>query len=694
MAGFASDLPLNTESDSEDLFPADDADQKRIVSWVQRKFILAEMARQPQEDRWLNYYKGYRSFISAKKPGMWRSQVWMPISFYVIETILPRLAASLPSAKVEPVGPGDTLPAATMEEVIHWAEDVSELYIEQVKAVKSSLIYGTGILKVGLGQKKGYNIKTEPVMQQTTMSVATGQTDLNGDPMMQEVPGKPQPVVDPATGQPQTTTTREEYLLYEGPIAEAVDIENFFPDPMCSDVDDARFVIHRVYRDAQHIKEKIADGTYKVPDPQDWRRFLDNRATSAVLTRLSEIERGSQQTEEGSDKDLFPLLEFWTKQFVITVAGERGEGILLRAERNPYAHGEIPFIRVVDHIVPHEFWGIGELEPLEGIQDVLNAIWNSRIDNVKLALNKMFAVVEDAMVNPNDLVLRPGGVIRLREGLPIQQVFQELQLGDVTQSAYTEAAEIEREGEKVTGVSPYQTGQDSPAYNRTATGVALISEQGNTRFSFKVTLAEHTGYKRLARMYASVLQQFCPADLIVKLESSAAQSLLDAKLQQAAMQGMPVPQKDPMSGQYMMQAGPAQPGAVDPATGQPAAPAMMPIPPEQMMQAFGVDPTNGWAQVSQDGITGRFRFDIEAESSAQTLSTRREQTLSLAQTAMADPYFKPRKIREDLLKEFGRKNVDEYLYSDIEIQMMQQQQAMAAAQQQQQSQNSGPPSKG
>jgi hypothetical protein len=60
---------------------------------------------------------------------------------------------------------------------------------------------------------------------------------------------------------------------------------------------------------------------------------------------------------------------------------------------------------------------------------------------------------------------------------------------------------------------------------------------------------------------------------------------------------------------------------------------------------------------------------------------RREQTLSLATNLMQDPYMKPRPIREDLLKEFGRKNVDDYLMSDMEIQMMQQQAAMAQASQ-------------
>ena len=626
------DIPQFLYGEDEDLYPSDEDDQKKAVSWVQQRFIQADSARKPSEERWLRYYKAFRSYVAPRKAGQWQSQAWMPISFYVIETILPRLAAQLPSAVVNPVGPQDVNPAKTMEEVLHWAEDKSELYIEQIKAVKSSLLYGTGILKIGYGEKKGYNIVDEPVMQETTAEIATGE-DMDGAPIMQTVQTGVEPVLD-EDGQPKTETVRTEYFTYQGPIAEAVDIENFFPDPIASDIADARYVIHRVYRDRRHLEKMFKAGTYKKPPEDKWESYLTEYAS---LKRSSEIGYTNDSLPD-QERDLFPLLELWTDDFCVTVLGERGDGILLRAQRNPYAHGEKPFVKIVDHIVPHEFWGIGELEPLEGIQDTLNAMWNARIDNVKLSLNKMFAVVMDYMVDPNDLVVRPGGVVRMREGLPLQQVFSPIDLGDVTSEAYTEVQELEREAEKASGVSPYQTGQDSPAYNRTATGVALISEQGNTRFSFKVSLAEHTGYKRLVRQYASIVQQFVPEDLVIRLKDTP--DMIDAP-------------PDPMTGMPM----------IDPMTGMP-----MKVP----------DPTGGWQQITPDSIGGRFDFDIEAESSAQTVSVRREQTLSLAGQLMADPYMKPRPIREDLLKEFGRKNPEEYLYSDQEIAMMQ----AAAAQQQ------------
>jgi hypothetical protein len=297
----------------------------------------------------------------------------------------------------------------------------------------------------------------------------------------------------------------------------------------------------------------------------------------------------------------------------VTVAGsgERGSFILLRVERNPYAHGEKPFIRVVDHLVPHEFWGIGELEPLEGLQSVMNSLWNSRIDNVKLVMNTMFLASMQYIEDPSDLQVRPAGVVRVTDGIPLDQAVRPLEMGEVTQSSYNEIAEAERMTEKVSGVSQLTAGTASPegGVGRTATGLTLMSETGNARFSHKVLIAEMTGFRSLARQFASCLQQYAPEEQVIRIAGQVGQ--------------------------------------------------------EQ------------WKTVTADSIGGRFDFDVEGESSSQTESMRREQTLSLFQMLAGDPYTKPLKIREDVLKVFGRKNVQDYILTPEELQQLYAAQAAA-----------------
>ncbi len=513
---------IDYDSPEEDLFPQDEEDQKTLTGWATSAFKDASSGRSEIEDRWRKYYKMYRSYGGKRPPGDWRSRVWIPMSFYVIETIVPRLVAQLPKLTVEPVGPEDVEGAKQMEFVLDYVTKQSDLYLELVKAFKSSLIYGTGILKTCYDEK--YATSIMPEMQPVTQPAPTGQLDINGEVQQTQIP----------TGQEEPTgkMTRQEILKYAGPMAESVDIFNFFVSPEAEDVDSASYVIHRVFRTRQHIENLARKGKYHLPPDMDWDSVGSSPfgGDNPMQERLGDIGLAGDGAHSAKGTKLIELREFWTDDLVFTVVGEKH---LIRCERNPYAHSEKPFVRIVDHMVQQEFYGVGELEPLEGVQDTINALWNSRIDNVKLVLNKMFAVSVDYLENENDLKMRPGGIIRLREGVPIDQAIQAIDMGDVTDDAYQEAAEMERLSEKVSGVSAYQMGTDSPALNRTATGVALISEQGNTRFAHKVRISELTGLRRLAKHFGSVVQQFLPEGFYVRLQGAGGQYLFQTIDQQS-----------------------------------------------------------------------------------------------------------------------------------------------------------------
>jgi len=590
--------------EDEDFFPEDESEQQTIIDWINRVFLTSRTAKSNHQDRWDKYYKMYRSFVKARPKGDWRSRVWMPLAFYVIESITPRLVAQLPKFTVLPVGPEDTEPAKQMELLLEWATDRSELYLELVKGLKSALIYGTGVFKTLYDEQTSFEILREPVMQQLMGEMPTGQLDIDGNPLMQQV----------SMGQQETgefTTTRRPYASYQGPRAEAVDIGDFFIDPIADSIETARYCIHRVWRDRQHLEKMFDEGVYKKPEKNIWDTFVSDHT---ALQRQDLVSLGPGSAPNELDQSLYSVLEVWTDEYILAALGTKDQAnILLRAERNPYAHGEKPFVRIVDHLVPHEFWGIGELEALEGIQDTVNAIWNSRIDNVKMSLNTMFVAVMDYLLDPSDLQVRPAGIIKVREGIPLRDVIQPVEMGDVTASAYTETSALEEMSQRVTGVSPYTTGGDSPTFNRTATGVALISEQGNTRFAHKVKMAELTGFRRLAKHYASILQQFMPMEMAVRILS---------------------PQ-----------------GGV------------------------------AFQQVTAEGISGRFDFDIESESSSQTESIRREQTLSLFQMLVAMPEVKRQQLIIDVLQTFGRKDISSYIYTPEEMQMMMMQQQQQMAQQ-------------
>lgn len=620
------------------LFPADEDSHQDLVRWCNSAFLAADGARSQYQERWERYYKLYRSYLPAK-PGDWHSRVFIPIVFWIIETITPRLVAQLPKFVAYPIGPEDQDPAEHMEQLLDWAVQESDLYVELVKAFKSALKYGTGIIKTfhrqDIRRARKMRQMTVPLTVPMEMPVIDPETGLqmydpDGQPLVEMKEYDTGQVIE--MGQ---QAQKYSYVAYDGPAAECIDIFNFWPAPEAEDLDSARYVIHRTFRELSYVQRRVQEGIYRWPEnmgPDE----VSSAEDDPMLSRLSSIGLGAGSNSDPTRKPV-ELLEFWTDDGrVITMANRKA---ILRVQENPFDHSEKPFVRVVDYLAEHEFWGIGEAEPLEGLQDLQNALVNSRIDNVRLVLNAMFAVNVSNIEDIRDLKMRPGGVVRVKGDLPTRDVIERIDLGDVTSSAFEEAAAAEATTEKVSGVSAYQMGLDSPSLNNTATGVAIIQEQGASRFGLKSKLAELMGLRRLARHYGSILQQFLTEERTVRLTGPDGQALwstfapdsiqggldyniqsesttqtqtvrLDQKMNllnlvaQFAPQGVMAALDDVLDamgikdkGRYLAAPPPMMPGQM-PMPGQPSLPgspgSQIPAPsPDSELAALGGDPTQG-----------------------------------------------------------------------------------------------------
>jgi hypothetical protein len=591
-----TDFPLDADGLSN-------SDHDSWQKWCLQALKAAERARSQHEKDWDRFYLAYRSWVS-QDDGDWHSRVYMPIPFYIIETVLPKLIAQLPGFLVMPVGPEDVEGARSMEDLLKWAAEApgsgcyeGTLYEELVKGFKQALKYGTGILKTYHNvlempvkrSRETYEDITVPTSN-PMMDPETGEpfTDLDGNQMME--------YGEESLGQLPSgyENTLEPETRYDGPAAESVDIYNFWPSPEATSIEDARYLIHRTFKTIPYVKKMVKQGIYKFPKGTSVEQF----ATTPDRPHRKRMSKLGFDSPSDPSQMVVEIHEFHYGQKLVTMLNQSK---VVRVEETPFEHGEYPFVRIVDHYQEHEFWGIGEIEPIQHLVELMNTEVNARIDNWKLILNAMFAVNIDHVADQRELVMRPGGIIRMREpGMPINQVMQRIELGDVTSSAYEEVQQTKDMIEMVTGVSPYTAGGDSPSMNDTATGVSLISEQGNTRFALKMTLNELAGLKRLGRHFGSLLQQFLPEETQIRVIGEA--------------------------------------GAVS------------------------------FRDVTQQSILGAFDYDIDSQSTTQTESVRREQDMNLlmAMASLVDPttgqpYLNIPEMMADILRNTNHKDTDRYL---------------------------------
>ncbi len=520
-----------------DLYPETDEEVAELRTWCLDAWIAATSARNEHESRWDRYDKHYETYVKRDKSD-WRSRVIMPEIFTQIETIKPRLISHLPKFLPRPVGPEDVELAQLMETLMDWAARNSKLHLELVKLFHPVLLYGTGILKTFPETRYGWGSEMSTVFQTETQLVKTPIID----------PDTQRPMIDP-DGNPvlneeeisldipvDMVPEKIRYVAYDGPGAKSLNIRNFWPAPEAEDVQGARYCIHRVYKSVSEIQRLILKGVYRFPEEMSFSDLF----TAHDDPRITQME--SLEFSPGNDptRKQLELLEFWTNDGpdspgrVITIANRKA---ILRVHENPFWHGMKPFVRFVDYLRPNHFWGIGEVQAMEGLQDAINAIVNQRIDAGRLINNPMFAVNKDDLYNLGDLAVRPGGVVPFKgDGSRANEVLHRIDLGEVPTSAFTEVQSLQNMSERVTAVSSYQQGIDAPSQVETATGAAIMQEAGASRFGLKVKLFEIDPFEDLSLQYGSLLQQFTSTERVVRLVGPAGEVSWQ-KIDPAALQG-------------------------------------------------------------------------------------------------------------------------------------------------------------
>lgn len=306
------------------------------------------------------------------------------------------------------------------------------------------------------------------------------------------------------------------------PHAEVVDIFDFYPDPKARTIEEAKYVIHRVDRDLDELKKnpnyskealaRLEKATGQQEDNR-WRKL--RLGVEGIVTSDSSRRR-------------FEVLEYhgdWNGEFsIIVVAG----GEVLRAEKNPYPW--IPFTIAIDNKVPHELYGIGEIEPIESLQNELNDIRNQRMDNIKLNLNTMWKVVAGGVQFEDELVSRPGGIIHLTRPDGLQENVHR----PIDGSVFTEESTIKADMEQTSGAGSFLSGLMVSPMGGTGTGVvgsksagalnAMIA-QADKRFSSKVNHFKFA-LQNIGRQFLELDQKYMTKEQMIRVVGPEGTSLV------------------------------------------------------------------------------------------------------------------------------------------------------------------------
>jgi hypothetical protein len=312
-------------------------------------------------------------------------------------------------------------------------------------------------------------------------------TEIEYTPSTQPIPGSTQAAYG---------VSEKEYFCVK---VVPVNPKNFLIDPNATSIEDAmgvaveKFVsIHKVVEGMEKgIYRKVDVGPYGVDDDleptQELTQYQDEKVKLLTYYGLVPREYLEQLENDGAEMvDLFPessTADTYSDlvEAIIVIAND---GLLLKAEANPYMMKDRPVIAYQDDTVPNRFWGRGTVEKAYNMQKAIDAQLRSHLDSLALTTAPMIAMDATRLPRGAKFEVKPGKAI-LTNGNPGEILFP-FKFGTQSPENAATAREFERMLLQATGTLDSQ-GMVSAA-SRDSTGQGMSMAMAGIIKKYKRTL--------------------------------------------------------------------------------------------------------------------------------------------------------------------------------------------------------------
>tara|TARA_R110000868_G_scaffold62962_4_gene189975 strand:- start:3567 stop:5483 length:1917 start_codon:yes stop_codon:yes gene_type:complete len=186
-------------------------------------------------------------------------------------------------------------------------------------------------------------------------------------------------------------------------------------------------------------------------------------------------------------------------------------GVVLEDGPNQYDDGKFPCARVVNYILPREFFGVNDIEQVKGPQKIFNKLVSFAMDVLTLMGNPVWIVDNDSDVDTDNLINKPGLVIeknkgsevRREEGVQLQPYVLQL-IGTMAQE-YNDAS---GRTDVSQGITPGQV--------TAASAIASLQEAAQTRIRLKSRNLD-AFLQNLGQMWMSRTLQYRDVPTIIRV---------------------------------------------------------------------------------------------------------------------------------------------------------------------------------
>lgn len=485
-----NDLPSAGAIDGNIIDLGDITDPSEVIQKLEemnRKLIGEEFDpwaawRTSFETLWDEIYRLYfGQAVGAKVPT--RAKLFVPIVFQVIEAAVPKVINTLFNGEeffdVVPTVASDEPIGISIKKLLTYQLGQSDVFIKFVDFTKQLLLYGTSYMFVFWKVRRQWTWTRVPKqVQKSFFGFKLGATTEWED-------------------------LKEYKVVEKRPEFDVLDILDVFPDPDAKN-DKAGYngkaIWVRSFIDLDELKE-LASGPYPVYTnvveaniKGDSQTYTDSRR-SRFSARNTSAPMAKNQVELLTRWGLYDLDGDGIREETQIVIANRKQ--IIRCKANPFHHQKRPVLRTPCFPVPGEWFGIGLVEPVIGLQHEVNTLRRQRIDNINIVINRMWKVNSTADVELDTLISSPNGIVITDD----MNAVEALNTPEITGSNMQESQIAMQDIENTTISKAAQGTQTNGALGRTASGAKLLVSQALDKFVLVVRLIEEFALKRTLRMY-------------------------------------------------------------------------------------------------------------------------------------------------------------------------------------------------
>lgn len=425
-------------------------------------------------DRVEQRYKAYKGIVDVvSDSAQWTSKLYPPYIMHIVETSLASMVDDRLRYRIRPRASLETYFDPSRGEIAKLgAEAHQALFDWQVKQSKMQAQLRPFMLQnaiAGITVAKNF---------WTTREERRRQLVPVKKPVLDEFE---RPIVDPYTGIPLEHVEMEmrtkATVIYDGPQTEVRDIHDFMWHESATSIDNARYVVDRVYMNVEDLWDGFSgENPIYGPDKGGWSekecRALLGTTKDGEMHSSAYNARWNSGGRRKLGKDLIEVCEVWdnVRDTVTTIVNRAA---LVSHKKFPFFFEAPPFVTCATQGDLFKVVGVSQVEKVMDLQEMIWDVSNQRLDNLRLINNAIFFFRPD-LEDPDAYEFEPGAQWPVEDPQQVGQwqpnpIPAEISLGA--------EALIKGDMQNLAGGFPFSSGADSQFVDqKTATGASIVTQ--------------------------------------------------------------------------------------------------------------------------------------------------------------------------------------------------------------------------